>query len=469
MDNTMAGPLTSAESHGTKARHLPKNGNSTFVAALVSSAPFMPGLAGVFTVLAYILRVEPTQWWVTLMNDSAVPIGIVSALFCWTVCGLLFRSSTTADRANTRVYGVLCTHVGELDAQINGLGPVQEAAITGDQLGSGLEELSRLKAMAHHEVILHRNVLTRQLGLDGHDRTGRGLEWTLSTGYLELWNRLHRAEEALLLLEPNAAVVSGAMYDELCLAGSSLSRADDLVAESKRCREALSRCPCLDGSATSPGVNEKKADGDLQMQWEIRARLRQIKRVLKEFQDDSRDGLVRVRNRVNRTSAFTGLAMYVIVCLAITMHAPVSMIVAAATYYLVGAIIGLFSRLRIESESETAVEDYGLSATRLVHRPLFSGLAAIGGVVLVAMLSGALTSSIVPAAGKMPTPTAGANVLVPLGEIFDLDKYPFGLILSALFGFAPSLFVQRLEQEANKYRVDLKSSSSTARSQIATK
>jgi hypothetical protein len=161
--------------------------------------------------------------------------------------------------------------------------------------------------------------------------------------------------------------------------------------------------------------------------------------------------------------------MYVLVSLGIVMQTPIDMIVAAASYFLVGAIVGLFSRLRTESEAERAIEDFGLSSARLIHRPLFSGLAAISGVVLIGMLSGPLNSPLMPAGNVVGAgqagPAAVAAQVVPLDHIFDLQKYPFGLILAALFGLTPSLLIRRLEQETDKYKIDLKSTASSARAE----
>ncbi len=108
---------------------------------------------------------------------------------------------------------------------------------------------------------------------------------------------------------------------------------------------------------------------------------------------------------------------------------------AGVAFYLVGALVGLFNRLRGEADSDSAVEDYGLALARLVHTPLFSGLAAVSGVLLTAILAGfsgvATTSS----------GTASASLL---SDIFKLN--PGSLLLAALFGLTPGLLIDRLGQ-----------------------
>ncbi len=76
---------------------------------------------------------------------------------------------------------------------------------------------------------------------------------------------------------------------------------------------------------------------------------------------------------------------------------------SAIAYFLIGAPVGLFNRLYLDASTETAVEDYGLSAARLLHTPLLCGLAAV-------------------------------------------------------FGLTPSALISRLQSEAEKYKSDLKSS-----------
>ena len=78
------------------------------------------------------------------------------------------------------------------------------------------------------------------------------------------------------------------------------------------------------------------------------------------------------------------------------------------SFYLVGGILRLFRQLGEASSVNTVKEaDYGLSTARLMHAPLFSGLAAIGGVVLVAPVGAVI-------------PAKGAPNIPALGAIFDL-------------------------------------------------
>jgi hypothetical protein len=91
--------------------------------------------------------------------------------------------------------------------------------------------------------------------------------------------------------------------------------------------------------------------------------------------------------------------------------------------------------------------------TRLIATPVFSGLAAVGGVLLTAMIT---MSGLTSLAG---TATTNSTVTIPpLMDIFNLDKFRLGLPLAALFGWAPALFVGRLQNWTDQYKADLKSS-----------
>ena len=118
----------------------------------------------------------------------------------------------------------------------------------------------------------------------------------------------------------------------------------------------------------------------------------------------------------------------------------------AAILYLVGAIVGLFNRLRIEAGQSSAVEDFGLSQARLVVTPLVSGLAAVAGVYLIAALPVLLPN------GSEPPATAPV-----LSEVFDLATNSMALIYAAIFGLAPSTLTSRLSMASARLEKDLQS------------
>ena len=150
-----------------------------------------------------------------------------------------------------------------------------------------------------------------------------------------------------------------------------------------------------------------------------------------------------------------------------------SAILAAAAFYLIGATVGLFRQLQLASSATTTQEDYGLESMRLIQTPLFSGLAAVGGVVLLSIVP-ALTPPVTtsspskPAAsspgGTTTTTTAAqpaatsTNTIPSLDSIFDLTSNEKGLVIAAIFGLTPTLLVARLRAQSEGLKSGLKSS-----------
>jgi hypothetical protein len=166
-------------------------------------------------------------------------------------------------------------------------------------------------------------------------------------------------------------------------------------------------------------------------------------------------------------------------------------IIAAAAFFLVGAVVGLFDQLRRGSGTETAPEeDYGLARARLLYIPLLSGLAAVGGVLVTAMLYGTLNDTIPPnevaaatpppavvvaaaatpsattvpaAAATPPAGSAGVRGFTPdvpaLDRVFDLQDNRFSLVIAAVFGLTPGFLVDRLQNQAARYTSELQSTS----------
>jgi len=179
--------------------------------------------------------------------------------------------------------------------------------------------------------------------------------------------------------------------------------------------------------------------------------LSEVRHEINYFRDSVWEGIINARNRLADTSAVLGFAAYSLLALAIFMNVHYSTIVWTVVYFLVGALAGLFARSQSEWTTDTAVDDFGLSTTRLLHVHWLSGLAAVGGV-LVTSLADALVST-----------TAQGNS--ELSEIF--GSQPFLLIVAAVFGLTPDLLIRRLTQQADKYKEDLQSTQSSQRIESA--
>jgi hypothetical protein len=183
--------------------------------------------------------------------------------------------------------------------------------------------------------------------------------------------------------------------------------------------------------------------------------LRQVRRAINKFRDERRTGIVRARNRLLRTVTLTGFVTFLLVGLAAYTHVAHAHLIAGATFYLVGAIVGLVNQLYLDARTEAATEDYGLSVVRLLYTPTISGLAALGGVLIIPALSVVVNSS-------TPGEVGHALNVPALAEIFDLQKRPFGPVLAAIFGMSPAVLISRLQQESERYKAELKSSEASS-------
>jgi hypothetical protein len=141
-----------------------------------------------------------------------------------------------------------------------------------------------------------------------------------------------------------------------------------------------------------------------------------------------------------------------VLALAVLQNAPPAAVAACSAYYLVGALAGLFKRLQAESTNDAATEDYNSAAARVWRTPVLSGLAGVGGVLVIAMLP-ALTPQSTPATAVVPTPT--------LSQVFDLNANAHLLVLAAAFGLTPGLLTGRLQEIGEQYKGNLQSTNPT--------
>ena len=92
-----------------------------------------------------------------------------------------------------------------------------------------------------------------------------------------------------------------------------------------------------------------------------RQTLREVRFAINQYVEDKLSSLLRARNRLVWTMLAVGFATYLLLGLALAAAVPVPQILAVTVFYLVGAIVGLFNRLRLEVGRSEAVEDFGLS------------------------------------------------------------------------------------------------------------
>ncbi len=448
---------SAAESPECSVGKRPKVSKRAFRAyfhALPAGTVLLPGIAAVASITLYL-----AENWIADSPAEAYAIGTLLAVASWFLLPFLLRRYAFVDRANPSTYSQLV-----------------EVYSTLRQRAQGVDDPSPSNSAALDAACVHLNHVARELGLyeDGSQPT-YGLRWVLATGYVGAWRHLHRAEEALVLVEHETAVIGTAAHDDLRLSGSKIAGADHLRMKLRAAVSVLNPdaeaflnpAPAgLAKIAVAPSEANKGA---------ARAVLSSLRRTINEYRDDRREGLVRARNNLYATAFFVGIVAYLLLGLAMltvidkkgvmgveidkkgVMGVEIDNVVtkeailAGAAFYLVGALVGLFRQLRAAATGDGgAEEDFGLSTARLLQTPLFAGIAAVAGAALVRVLP-----AMVPEAGVTGDTK---RMAITLEQVFDLGHWPEGLVWAAVFGLTPTLLIATLQRRAEQYKRDLKTS-----------
>lgn len=441
-------------------RQYPKGMNrSSLMSIIPVSAPVVLMVGPFVTVLVYVIPVgeDNFAWWPRWGNAFALGAGVFVAVAVAVLYAIVQRGQAAPEQVNSRLYSELRDRWNAMDAHLNVLCP-QSPANNG-ALANGV--LSSEAAIACLEAWAHRDAAGVELDLvpapEGAKPSISDVRWLLGTGFVSVYSQIHSAEEALTVVAPQAQLVGEALSDELRVKDSAMTNSDDLL---QRLRWAVT---VLGGGSylCEPAVKrEGDATADIEAEKaQARIVLRQVRTAVNRFRDERRGGLAGARSQLIWTGLLTGVIAYSLLGLAILVDAPETAVTAAVVFYLVGAMIGLLDQLRISAGSNaTSEEDFGLGRMRLFYSPVLSGLAAVGGVVVIAMLHASLSGTIVEyAAPTGPGEVVPALEAPPLARIFDLDANRFGVVLAAVFGLAPGLLVSRVQGLADRYRADLQS------------
>jgi hypothetical protein len=180
--------------------------------------------------------------------------------------------------------------------------------------------------------------------------------------------------------------------------------------------------------------------------------LRVVLHAINDFRDSRRAEMIRAKNRLLLTIFVTSLLAYGIEVVVLFAGAPPANLLAAILFFFVGATVGLMDRLRREAKTSSAVDDFGLFEARLLHTPLLSGLAAVGGVLLV---------NVAPALATALSASPGTGVdAVSLAKVYDLSNVG-GILVAGVFGLTPGVFFDGLQKQTDVLRKDLESTTTS--------
>lgn len=505
---------------------------SAYTAALIATAIFVPMIALIANIAFYLMKTNIYFAGAHIIgvivkhplpdvsnpvrNSVNILLALLVGLIGWLLFALWYQRFTTVCTANPSTYDELRHIFDDIAARIPA-NPPYAVALT--PVG-----------IAYRQATIHANAIVRTLA----GRRG-GVSWVCASGYINLWKQIHRLQEALIVFDQKETVIAEARQDEWRLKGSAIGDVDEVLATLRYALAGLGVPPVAGMIAPSPPPSSQEA----------RALLSKVRSVINEYRDTRREGLARARNRLMTTGLVTGLITNVLLALVILAlpdtDAQQKRIVTAGILFFVGAIIGLFNRLYLDGQSDSAIEDFGLSTARLVTTPLLSGLAGVGGVLISVLMPSVLqgvlpvperlppavatvnavnasfatviaatlqptslstatvttatatpavvrqspspTETSIPQATSTPTgtsatasptvtatasataaPNLGVVKTADLKEVFDVETYPFEVVLAAIFALTPGLLINRLQRQTEKLKADLASTQASQQS-----
>jgi hypothetical protein len=490
----------------------------------------IPILAMFFTVFGYLV-----------FSALAVPnsiitflplLGLIFTIIVWLLLAFLFLPMATARGGKLTDYELIQGDLSVLKAQFDAVMKYNAAHIKAQQPAPP-EASDKAQQPAPPEEPDEIAMAEIQSNLDSIDLmlSRNGLTWVMRTGYINVWNLINKANEAMIDVLSPEQVIEGANYDILSLTGSKVPDFKDLIKQLEKAINILSS-----GSDRSRQSSEQNQDTSLQQNlaramialltekvdstfsekplykriWdsirnifrrdslqqnnastlqqpmaqallallkkaveqtgssaetrnkeqEARSTIRKARSALHNFTNERWDALVRARNQLMGAALLASIFTYLLVVLAILVSVVPGVVLPSTNFpailgqitlfYLLGAVVGLFSRALSESnEKDTDIahsDDYGLTAARILVTPMLSGLAALVGVLLVAMLSITLSTTI--SHGATTFSTFAAN-------IYNFNVNPQNLVFAAIFGYLPSLVIGLLKQQTNKIQSEI--------------
>lgn len=374
-------------------------GLKRFGAAAAATAWLAPLAASVAAVALFEAQTDLKVEQRPVLLLASIGIGVVA----WFGATILYLPLAGPKRANFRSYSLLRNRIDGLRARRNVVCQGRE-----------------------HIPVICEDVRRSLDTIDQCLSSGSGI-WVQGGGYIAIWEAVHRAEELLMDTEDKDALLEDAEHDILRLTGSKIPHKDELLKLIHSAKAFL-----CDGKQKDNSVSSIEA---------ARKVLREVRYNVNVFRDSTWNGLVTLRNQTMAALLVIQLTAFALLALAILMLVGKPDLAAAALYFLIGALFGIFNRLFVESQAEAAVDDYGLATARLLTLPAVSGLAGLGGVLFVSLTD------------KTPSAT--------LASVFAFQDHPMQLLVAAVFGLAPGVLVNNLAAKAKSYQNDIKSTEPT--------
>lgn len=342
----------------------------------------IPVVISAITIVFYLLPSSSllpflsTKWYVLLS-------GILTTCILWLVVAVRFSSFTNAKGANSRSYALLISRLRRLRARL-GI----------SQLGDNptLEEMLRAAKVdpdgGYNIIALRSAYAYCASAWKNIKESGHGLPWVLGIEYLKVWIMLHRAEEALIEVDPPAAVIRGAIHSKVRFQHSVIGNRTQRLRMLKRAVTDVDASVKADGLEKMDDIDKTRAKistSDIGVQALGRIMSRVARSELNKYRDNILKELIQVRNQVLALTAINGFVTYMLLCIALLMGNR-TLIRETTLFYFIGFITGLLGVLYRFSRRGTATEDIGFSWAYLIAASLFSGLATIFGLLILGLL-----------------------------------------------------------------------------------
>ena len=176
------------------------NDTRTLTGAFLMSLPIVPIIATIICIATYLgMNLKaPAMLFEIPWLDTLFPllVGTVSTLILWVILSFLLRRSTAVDRVNEQSYYSLMDHF------------------------STLKYYTEKFPNDTKEVTEYLNSFRLALNQ-------RSSSWVLGNGYIELWDLINSAEEALITSAPFEKVIADAVYDEMRLNDSNITNSEE--------------------------------------------------------------------------------------------------------------------------------------------------------------------------------------------------------------------------------------------------
>jgi hypothetical protein len=398
--------------------------------ALLIAAPLAP-------VLAVILSVLSLAAW---FGDPTVGQGLAWAAFinlmiAWAILAVsaMLLGLSTAKGALPATYGEISQWMAEIKAWL-------------EHLNTEAAQLPSLYSKAAYWQLHWQYELIR------HDLSENGSHWFIGAGYVNVWRRVHQAQELLIRLVSADALPFAARCELLRFAGSGITGPTDA---SKQLNLALSDAESGDRLRTERARDVIQA----------------MRMTADQYRDRARSGLARTRSDATRTLTVTTMLSYALFWIVLEARfgyelasqkspfdsamAVLQMATGAAILFVWGAIIGLFGQLweKWKAHPDMGEDDFGLAISWLVAVPVLAGLAGMAGVVVLTVGGPLLQSGL---NGLLADPQRSASTLQ---DAFLPGTSPVSLLFAAIFALSPNLLISRLQQATANLQRDLRTSS----------